>query len=492
MNAGSTIWKKSVWMMAVLLLFTLPYAPVSAQVTPPAQPKLVKQMKVVDNVMYIFVSRKLPADVLSSFAIQYNITGIGLHQLIGTGKSDSLKDAGWKVDTGKPDQYIISKKLGSAGKIRNAADKLIYWAVPTPDDWRIVGGNKVVYGVNHFENGREFKREGDVVIFTLHGYKNAARVRLAGSFTNWQHNAFPMTKTDDGWEVRVQLAPGAYFYKFILNEWDWMTDPDNQLSENDGRGNVNSVFYVTNKRIELKGYQSAQDVRLIGSFNNWSKKANNALQMTKMPGGWYINLYLEQGTHNYEFLVDGMVAKGDEIAANNTSVSLGDKYMFSLKGFRNAKKVALAGNFNDWDPETLYMKRTADGWELPYALGPGNYQYKFIVDGEWMTDPQKPEAIVDDGKGNENTLLIIGANYTFRLNGYATAGKINLSGDFTDWSERGLPMKWNGTEWVASVYLARGKHLYRYIVNGRKVRDPNNKLWDTDELGAPYSVIWIE
>jgi hypothetical protein len=488
MKAGLTIWEKGARVVAVLVLLCLPFALIHAQKPPASPPKPVRQLKVVDNVMYIFISRKLPPDLLNSFAVQYNVSGIGLHQLIGTGKSDSLKEAGWKVDAGNPDQYTISKKLGSAGQIRNPGDKLIYWAVPTPDDWRVVGGNRVVYGVNRFEQDREFNREGDVVIFTLKGHKRADSVRLAGNFTNWQYNAFPMIKTAAGWEVRVKLQPGQYFYKFIVNQSDWMTDPDNQLSENDGRGNENSVFYVYNKKIELKGYQSAHDVRLIGSFNNWSKKAENGLQMKKMPGGWYINLYLDQGTHSYEFMVDGMRVKGNEDAA----VSMGEKYLFTLKGFRNAKKVALAGNFNDWEPEQLLMKKTADGWELPYALGPGNYQYKFIVDGEWMTDPRRQEAIVDDGKGNENTLLIIGANHTFKLKGFASSKTINLAGDFTDWSQRGLPMIWNGTEWTASVYLARGKHFYRFIADKKWIRDPANKLWDENEFGDVYSIIWVE
>lgn len=489
MRPGFVIWEKLARLVLVIALVSCPVMRIEAQAT--VQPKLVRQMKVVDNTMYIVVSKSLPPDILYNFVSQYNINGIGLHQLINSGKGDSLKDAGWKVDAAKPDQYTISKKLGSAGNMRNPADKLVYWAVPTPDDWRVVGGNRVVFGTNRFALDREFKREGDVVIFKLYGHRSADRVRLAGSFTNWQHEAFPMTKTADGWEVRVKLQPGQYFYKFILNEWDWMTDPDNELSENDGRGNENSVFYVPNKKIELKGYSNASDVRLIGSFNNFSKKDNNTLHLKKMPGGWYIDLYLEQGTHNYEFLVDGKRVKGDEMA-DKGMVALGDKHVFSLRGFGNAKKVALAGNFNDWEPNEVFLKRTANGWELPYTLGPGNYQYKFIVDGNWMTDPQRPEATVDDGKGNQNTLLIIGANYTFRLNGYATARGVNLTGDFIDWSERGLPMKWNGTEWVAAVYLARGKHLYRFITNGNRVRDPNNKLWDTDERGQPYSIIWLE
>jgi len=34
------------------------------------------------------------------------------------------------------------------------------------------------------------------------------------------------------------------------------------------------------------------------------------------------------------------------------------------------------------------MKRRNEGhWETTVALAPGRYQYKFLVDGEWLPDP---------------------------------------------------------------------------------------------------------
>jgi hypothetical protein len=489
MRKGFVIRKKEWLAWTVVPLLAILFIPVRAQ-----SPRPVKQLKVVNNVMYIIISKNLPITALDSFTLAYNVTNLGLHQLIRTGKTDSLLEAGWQVET-KPSQYSISKKLGSSDKLLNPSDKIIFSAVPTPDDWREVGGNRIVYGINHFNPGREFRRAGDIVYITLHGHKRAERVRLAGSFTNWQHGAFPMKRTADGWEVPVKLLPGQHFYKFIVDNGDWMTDPDNKLSENDGRGNENSVFYIPNKTFFLKGYEHAKSVKLIGSFNNWVKNnRSNELPLLKVPGGWKLDMYLEPGTHSYEFVVDGRVVKGDEQLddKNKSTVALGNSHLFTLKGFRNAKRVALAGNFNDWQPENTYMRKTDQGWELAYALGPGNYQYKFIVDGNWMTDPARPEAVIDDGKGNENTMLVIGANYTFKLNGFAAARQVNLVGDFNEWSERGLPMKWNGKEWTCPVYLGRGKHVYKFLIDGKWMRDPDNKLWEENKLGNGNSVIWIE
>ncbi|MGD8628681.1 MAG: isoamylase early set domain-containing protein, partial [bacterium] len=56
----------------------------------------------------------------------------------------------------------------------------------------------------------------------------AASVSVAGSFNNWDSNANPMTKGDDGvWTTVIPLAPDTYEYKFVVNGGDWMADPDN-------------------------------------------------------------------------------------------------------------------------------------------------------------------------------------------------------------------------------------------------------------------------
>jgi 1,4-alpha-glucan branching enzyme len=85
--------------------------------------------------------------------------------------------------------------------------------------------------------------------------------------------------------------------------------------------------------------------------------------------------------------------------------------------------------------------------------------------------------------------MLVEPNYTFRLKGHAAAKKVNLAGEFNNWSPEGLVMTRTGDEWVAKVYIGRGKHLYKFIVDGRWIKDPANPLWeDTDN----NSVLWIE
>lgn len=68
----------------------------------------------------------------------------------------------------------------------------------------------------------------------------------------------------------------------------------------------------------------------------------------------------------------------------------------------SAHRVTLAGEFNDWNPEVAPMKLGTDGtWSVRVRLKPGAYQYKFVVDGEWWTDPANPSRVsAPDGSVN--------------------------------------------------------------------------------------------
>lgn len=68
------------------------------------------------------------------------------------------------------------------------------------------------------------------------------------------------------------------------------------------------------------------------------------------------------------------------------------KTMFACQATK-AKKVFLAGTFNDWNPTATRMQRTPDGsWRAVLDLAPGRYEYKFVVDGNWCCEPGREDA----------------------------------------------------------------------------------------------------
>lgn len=468
-------------LMAVITVFCILFSlPALSQVP------LNGYFKVRDNAMFISFNKKAKVESLDTFARKFNLLDIGLYELLLYNRGDSLRKNGWDIDYTNPTAFYISKPLDTAAYDRNPEGKIVFSAVPTPENWRVIGGNKVIYGINKFRK-EPFRYKDGIVYFVLRGYTDARKVKLAGNFTNWQFNAFPMEKTADGWMVAVKLKPGQYYYKFIINEGRWITDPDNELKENDGRGNINSYFFIPNKTFLLEGYESAREVNLAGNFNNWDR---NNIPLRKEKVGWVVDLYLDEGTYEYQFIADGKIVDPDK-GNKDVAISNDGAYVFKLSGYNNARKVFVAGDFNDWKPSQLPMKRTAAGWELSYVLGPGNYQYKFIVDGQWITDPANPSTVETKDR-KTNSFMVVGANYTFALPGYSNAKTVYLTGDFCEWAPRAIPMRRGPKGWEASVFLGRGKHTYKFVVDGKWILDPNNKLWEDNEFGTGNSVIWLE
>jgi hypothetical protein len=73
----------------------------------------------------------------------------------------------------------------------------------------------------------------------------------------------------------------------------------------------------------------------------------------------------------------------------------------------NARKVSVCGEFNDWEPDATSMQLGKDGrWEAAFALQPGRYRYKFVVDGEWLHDPNAQENEPNE-HGSLNSVLQI-------------------------------------------------------------------------------------
>ncbi|MCI0354690.1 MAG: isoamylase early set domain-containing protein, partial [Acidobacteria bacterium] len=75
-----------------------------------------------------------------------------------------------------------------------------------------------------------------------------------------------------------------------------------------------------------------------------------------------------------------------------------------------ARSVALAGDFNQWDPARHVFARGAHNiWHIQLEPPPsGRYRYKLVVDGtRWLDDPAN--AIKEpDEYGGLNSVLVLG------------------------------------------------------------------------------------
>ncbi|GBR76432.1 putative AAA family ATPase [Candidatus Termititenax persephonae] len=64
-----------------------------------------------------------------------------------------------------------------------------------------------------------------------------------------------------------------------------------------------------------------------------------------------------------------------------------------------ARDVKVAGVFNNWRPEPMQKNQTG-AWETAIELNPGQYEYKFIVDGQWVTDPANTNVKIKNNIAN--------------------------------------------------------------------------------------------
>jgi 1,4-alpha-glucan branching enzyme len=72
-----------------------------------------------------------------------------------------------------------------------------------------------------------------------------------------------------------------------------------------------------------------------------------------------------------------------------------------------ARSVAVAGTFNDWDVSRTPLRLSSQGtWKATVWLPAGRYEYKFVVDDHWISDPGARES-VQNTFGSTNSVLVV-------------------------------------------------------------------------------------
>lgn len=350
------------------------------------------------------------------------------------------------------------------------------------------------FGFNQLRGEAVSFKNDSLCRFFLKGFQDANQVVLSGSFNYWNTSHLSMVKTPEGWQLEIPLSTGKHLYKYIV-DGKWMEDPDNLQREPDGVGGWNSVVYRTNFTFRLSEYADAQQVMLAGSFNHWNSKE---APMHKTPEGWEMQVYLMEGRHLYKFIVDGNWIHdpgnpkkvSNEFDTWNSVLEVGERIPFVLRGFSEAKRVFLAGSFNEWSPAANPLQKTDSGWVAYEFLPAGNYEYKFVVDGRWMVDPDNPQRL---GSGDfENSLFVYKPNYTFVLNHFPVARTVIVTGSFNGWLHHGYVMQRRNDRWELDVYLPKGKITYRFIVDGQWMHDPDNPAYEPNRFKSFDSVLWKE
>lgn len=83
------------------------------------------------------------------------------------------------------------------------------------------------------------------------------------------------------------------------------------------------------------------------------------------------------------------------------------KIRFILENSK-ADRVILTGDFTGWNKNGMKMRKYRNGiWKASLELNSGRYEYKFIVDDQWIIDPNN-QNITDSSVGTQNSVIEVG------------------------------------------------------------------------------------
>jgi chromosome partitioning protein len=72
------------------------------------------------------------------------------------------------------------------------------------------------------------------------------------------------------------------------------------------------------------------------------------------------------------------------------------------------------------------------------------------------------------------------------------AERVQLAGDFNDWTPSGSDMELDGRVWKKVVKLPPGRYRYRYVVDGRWQSDPLNAVVEPGAYGGDDSILVVD
>ena len=81
--------------------------------------------------------------------------------------------------------------------------------------------------------------------------------------------------------------------------------------------------------------------------------------------------------------------------------------MFTVEA-SDAEQVHLAGDFNDWTLDGSEMELIDGIWTKVVKLPPGRYRYRYVIDGQWQSDPLNTVVEPSAYGGHDSILVVAG------------------------------------------------------------------------------------
>ncbi|WP_457566736.1 alpha-amylase family glycosyl hydrolase [Caldithrix abyssi] len=228
------------------------------------------------------------------------------------------------------------------------------------------------------------------------------KVSLVGEFNNWKPevNRMQWNSEIQKWQIAIELPPGIWEYKYVVNDSLWMPDPQNKEKVPDGWNGFNSLKRVAgNKVFEGRFYSNseqaerqlkvafvpdstAQDVKfhwfsdINNPVNKLKTRANRLIFDKNWPhGNYYYYLVMEHG-RNWsapQKLLINHFEETEWMDLRKTPAWADTSVFYSLF----VRKFTAQGDLKGVISELPYLKRLGVDaiWLLPVYDGPTEHGY---------------------------------------------------------------------------------------------------------------------
>lgn len=325
-----------------------------------------------------------------------------------------------------------------------------------------------------------------------------------------------MEKNESGeWVLNKQIDSGVYAYKFVA-DGSWVKDPSNNTLFPDSDNSklvvpgavhspvVNGDSVTFNYPAALVA-EDVTSVKIKGGFNGWAEAdmqlSEDGTHYTYTASGlaadtyeYGINVYTESGPSYGTFCKDYYNMEAATLGGNSTftiqpTVEYPDEdptvvspvvngHSVTLKLYApGALTVQVAGTITTpaWVGQDMAYDSMTGYWSITLNdLASGLYEYKFVKNGNWITDPLNDNINAD---GNSTFFIasdiespeITDDGVTFRFKPETdTYDSVAVAGTATTWDAASAPVMTKGSDGVYTYTctgLKPGTYEYKFIGN---------------------------
>jgi hypothetical protein len=190
-----------------------------------------------------------------------------------------------------------------------------------------------------------------------------------------------------------------------------------------------------------------------------------------------------------------------------TAPEIIDNYLvLTYEGTRTYRFAGAAFRHEDFKKIHPFYINQNGIYVLTYPLTEGisELEYRIVVDGLWMTDPENPKKrkgpdgitfstfSIPERAGPPVSPNIDDYVVTFIYRG-SPGQRVYVYGDFNNWEPYMYRLKENpeNSTYTTTIRLSPGRYRYKYIVDGTALADPLNDLKTIDTSGQSTSYFTI-